>query len=116
MDESYTGRQERHLESLRKAMKASIADISPVPVMENQKDVNVIATVLTGDPAEEILDFAVKSGAELMVVGVKHRTTFGKWITGSATEALIRSAPCHVLTVPVMEQDGRVHIKGAGHG
>lgn len=95
MDESYSGRQERLLKMLMQKM------LSQVPG-QNPETLDVAAEILTGDPAEEILDVVKSSRAALVVVGVKHRSVLGKWFTGSTTETMIRSSPCHVLTVPVM--------------
>jgi nucleotide-binding universal stress UspA family protein len=58
-----------------------------------------IAKVLVGRPAEEILDYADETDAEMIIMtthgygGVKHM------LLGSTTEAVLRNANCPVLSV-----------------
>jgi acetoin utilization deacetylase AcuC-like enzyme/nucleotide-binding universal stress UspA family protein len=40
---------------------------------------------------------------DLIIVGVRQRSTIGKIIVGSTTEALLRNAPAAVLTIPLTE-------------
>ena len=58
------------------------------------------STVVAGLPGEALASHAGKMGADLIVVGVQHRSILEKWIIGSTTEAVLRHAPCPVLTVP----------------
>lgn len=52
-------------------------------------------------PAPEILpDYIREVQADLAVVGVRARRRFKKFIVGSTTEAVLRHAPCAILTVP----------------
>ena len=51
------------------------------------------------DVAEAVLDAAGKCGAELIVVGVRHRTPVGKLLLGSVAQRVILDAPCPVLAV-----------------
>jgi nucleotide-binding universal stress UspA family protein len=52
-------------------------------------------------PAPEILpDYIREVQADLAVVGVQARRRFKKFIVGSTTEAVLRHAPCAILTVP----------------
>ena len=57
-------------------------------------------SVLQGEPNEMLTRFALANQCDLMVTGVKPRTFMGRLFTGSTTETLIRSAPCHVLAIP----------------
>jgi len=53
-----------------------------------------------GKPAAEaILDAAVASSADLIVIGLRRRTPVGKLITGSTAQHILLDAPCPVLTV-----------------
>ena len=52
-----------------------------------------------GLPAEEVLDAAEESGAELIVIGVRNRTPVGKLLLGSTAQTILLSAPCNVLAV-----------------
>jgi nucleotide-binding universal stress UspA family protein len=51
------------------------------------------------DVADGVLDAAEQAGADLLVVGIRHRTPVGKLILGSVAQRLILDAPCPVLAV-----------------
>ena len=52
-----------------------------------------------GDAAEQIVQEAEMSGADLLVVGAYPRRGIGTVLFGSTTETLVRIAPCPVLTI-----------------
>ncbi|MCC5795513.1 MAG: universal stress protein [Chromatiales bacterium] len=68
-------------------------------VSDNVREVSAVGKVLTGRPADEIVEYASEHGAELIVMtthgysGVKHV------LLGSTTESVLRSASCPVLSV-----------------
>ncbi|MBG6224278.1 nucleotide-binding universal stress UspA family protein [Arthrobacter sp. CAN_A2] len=49
--------------------------------------------------AEEVVDTAEELGAELIVIGLRHRTPVGKLIMGSTAQTILLSARCSVLAV-----------------
>jgi nucleotide-binding universal stress UspA family protein len=51
------------------------------------------------DVAEAVLAAAAEEGAELIVVGVRHRSPVGKLLLGSVAQRVILDAPCPVLAV-----------------
>jgi nucleotide-binding universal stress UspA family protein len=53
-----------------------------------------------GDPQTTIIDQAVSTKADLIVMGTHGRRGFKRLLLGSVTEAILREAPCPVLTVP----------------
>jgi nucleotide-binding universal stress UspA family protein len=53
-----------------------------------------------GEPAEEICRLAAELPADLVVMGAGGRRPLERWRLGSATERVLRSAPCPVLVVP----------------
>jgi nucleotide-binding universal stress UspA family protein len=53
-----------------------------------------------GSPADRILDRAASLPADLIVMGTHGSRGFERLILGSATERVLRRAPCPVLTVP----------------
>jgi nucleotide-binding universal stress UspA family protein len=55
--------------------------------------------VRRGKPAEEIVLEARESGCDLIVMGTQGRTGLDRVLTGSVAEAVLRHAPCSVLTV-----------------
>jgi nucleotide-binding universal stress UspA family protein len=52
-----------------------------------------------GAPAEEILRLARESNSDLIVMGTHGRSGLGRLLLGSVAEAVLRKAPCPVLTV-----------------
>jgi nucleotide-binding universal stress UspA family protein len=59
--------------------------------------------VLGNKPAEDIVDVAKSEGADLIVIGVRRRSSLGKLILGSNAQAIIMEAPCPVVTVRVSD-------------
>jgi len=56
--------------------------------------------VLVGDAVDEIVAYAKKMGADLIVVGHKHLEGWARrWWRGSISKSLIEHAPCSVLVV-----------------
>lgn len=59
----------------------------------------------TGRTDAEIVDYARKRGAGLIVVGSHGRHGIGHVLIGSVAEKVVRHAPCPILVVPAAEQD-----------
>jgi nucleotide-binding universal stress UspA family protein len=53
--------------------------------------------LVTGSPAEAIVQVAADEGADLIVMGTHGRTGLRRLLMGSVAEAVIRTAPCPVL-------------------
>jgi nucleotide-binding universal stress UspA family protein len=51
------------------------------------------------EPAEEVVDLAEEVGAEMIVIGMRHRTAVGKFLLGSTAQRILLDAPCPVLAV-----------------
>ncbi len=62
------------------------------------------SVIVEGDPVREIVDAARNRGADLVVIGAHGRTGFRRRVLGSVTDAVMRQAPCPVLSVPVGAQ------------
>ena len=67
------------------------------------------------EPAEEVVELAEEVGAELIVIGMRHRTAVGKFLMGSTAQRILLDAPCPVLAVKADGRSGRGHANGA-HG
>ncbi|HET6876016.1 MAG TPA: universal stress protein [Jatrophihabitans sp.] len=52
-----------------------------------------------GSAAEEILQLAAESSAELIVVGIRRRSAVAKAVLGSNAQRILTAAPCPVLAV-----------------
>lgn len=55
--------------------------------------------VEVGDPRDVIDRAAEQIGADLIVIGTHGRRGVKRWLLGSVAEAIVRSAPCAVLTI-----------------
>jgi nucleotide-binding universal stress UspA family protein len=55
--------------------------------------------VLVGSPTTEILDYARRVDAGVIVVGTQGRTGLDRVLVGSVAETIVREAPCSVLVV-----------------
>jgi nucleotide-binding universal stress UspA family protein len=52
-----------------------------------------------GPPAQQILDVAAETGADLIVVGTHGWSGLLRWMLGSVAHRVVQTAPCPVLTV-----------------
>ncbi|HEU5113412.1 MAG TPA: universal stress protein [Acidimicrobiia bacterium] len=52
-------------------------------------------------PADDIVQAAGDLGGELIVIGLRQRTSAGKFLLGSNAHDILMSAPCPVLTIRV---------------
>jgi nucleotide-binding universal stress UspA family protein len=57
-----------------------------------------------GNPGDEIVDYAAKIGADLIVMGSHGRTGLRRILLGSVAEKVLHRATCPVLIVPVREE------------
>ena len=58
------------------------------------------------EPAAEILRYAKSANIDLIVMGTHGRTGLARLVLGSVAEAVVRAAPCPVLTVRSAETTG----------
>lgn len=56
--------------------------------------------VEAGEPSETIIDQALATRADLLVMGTHGRSGFNRLLLGSITEKVLTKSPCPVLTVP----------------
>ena len=59
----------------------------------------VVAKIIPGLPAEEIVRLAEKEKAEMIVIGTRGHSGLKRLMIGSVTDRVIREASCPVLTV-----------------
>ena len=69
---------------------------------EGLTDVRLAGLVLGNKPAEDIVDVAAEEKADMIVIGVRQRSSLGKLLLlGSNAQEIIMDAPCPVVTVKV---------------
>ena len=59
----------------------------------------VVPVLLTGHPVNQIVDYAKKENADLIVIATHGRTGAAHAFFGSVAERVVRQSPCPVLTV-----------------
>ena len=59
----------------------------------------IVSEVAEGPPRTRILEVARREHADVIVLGTHGRSAFDRLMFGSNTEAVVREAPCPVLTV-----------------
>ena len=64
---------------------------------------DVEGKVLTGHPAEEIINYAKQQKIDLLIIGSHGFKGFEKFVFGSVAEKVIKMAPCPVLTINTHE-------------
>ena len=80
--------REQVLEEMSRTLNLAAASARATPIAE------------AGDPQSTIIDQAISKKADLIVMGTHGRRGFKRLLLGSVTEAVLREAPCPVLTVP----------------
>lgn len=64
-----------------------------------ERGVGVDTEVLQGDPRETIVDYADQRGVDLVVLGAGDRHGLERYLLGSVTDRVVRTADVPVLTV-----------------
>jgi universal stress protein A len=62
--------------------------------------------LVTGEPARTIVELARQEGVDLIVMGTHGRTGLRRLVMGSIAEAIVRTAPCAVLTLKQPQGSG----------
>jgi nucleotide-binding universal stress UspA family protein len=78
----------------RASLRGRLAELRP-----SDPRIAVEHELCEGDPAAEILRLAQKRQCDLIVMGTHGRTGLDRLLMGSVAEAVLRKAPCPVLTV-----------------
>jgi nucleotide-binding universal stress UspA family protein len=66
-------------------------------------EIPVETAILQGNPHERIIDYADENGVDLIVMGTHGRTGVDRYLLGSVTERVVRTADAPVLTVRMDE-------------
>ena len=88
------------LTDLVKAARAKLDDMKAAAASKGLRlTATVLTTVLTGEPADSISDYARTGEFDLIVMGTHGRRGVSHALIGSVAERVVRKAPCPVLTV-----------------
>jgi len=91
------------LESLEAVGRAAVEDV--IARAEAAGVHSVEASVLSGAPAQAIVDYAADRDADLVVMGTHGRSGVDRYLLGSVTEKVVRLAEAPVLSVSPPEED-----------
>ncbi len=85
-----------------------VTDPAPAPAAlravadELGRGLPLVTAVASGLAARQIVAYARKNAVDLVVLGTHGRTGVSHVLLGSVAEAVVRRAPCRVLTVPAV--------------
>ncbi len=76
-------------------------------VAERAEDANVsvVSEIISGSPYKQLLEYAENTGIDLIVMGTHGRTGLDRYLLGSVTERVVRTADMPVLTVRVSDDE-----------
>lgn len=63
----------------------------------------VVSAVRFGQPADEIIAYAVQHGCDLIVMSTHGRSGLGRWVYGSVADKVLRSSRVPILLVRAQE-------------
>lgn len=69
------------------------------------KDLTVFASVVWGDPADEIINYQKEKEMDLIVIATYGRTGWRHWVFGSVTEKVVRHPTCPTLTINITPEE-----------
>ena len=59
----------------------------------------LLHTFVGMEPADHVVEVVEKARASLLVIGLRRRTSVGKFLLGSSASTILMQAPCPVLAV-----------------
>jgi len=84
-----------YLKGVAKEVKIDTKKLLPKP----EGEIRVETAVLTGNPAEAIVDYAATKKISLIVMASHGRSGIGRWTLGSVAEKVVRGGSSPVLLV-----------------
>jgi nucleotide-binding universal stress UspA family protein len=93
--EMYYGVPDPATEDLKKMLEQVVPSDAAVPYTHR---------LITGDPSTAIARLAEEEGVDMIVMGTHGRTGLTRLLMGSVAEAVVRRAPCPVLTYKQPDQ------------
>ena len=69
----------------------------------------LVHAVVGREPADHLVEVTEKAHASLLVIGLRRRTSVGKFLLGSSASVILMHAPCPVLAVKAPGGEHWVH-------
>ena len=69
----------------------------------------LVHSVVGHEPADHVVEVAQKAEASLLVIGLRRRTSVGKFLMGSSASMILMHAPCPVLAVKAPGGESWLH-------
>lgn len=88
------GLDEAYVDKLTESGRSTVEDDA-----SRLDGVETVQEVLTGRPADSIIEYVSASAIDLVVMGTHGRTGLSRYLTGSVAERVLRRAPAPVMTV-----------------
>jgi nucleotide-binding universal stress UspA family protein len=95
-------------EMMDDTVEAQLREIGEAAIEEirgsaDEAGVEVVEALRDGAPHSAILEYAADTGADLIVMGTHGRSGLDRYLLGSVTERVVRTADVPVLTVRMTE-------------
>jgi nucleotide-binding universal stress UspA family protein len=92
-------------EMLKEEARRSLEEVSEMVTQtkqegKNQKEFKLSLKTKEGSPADIIIKTIKEENIDLVVMGTSGKHGLDRFLLGSVTEKVVRSAPCPVLVVP----------------
>jgi nucleotide-binding universal stress UspA family protein len=88
-----------HAGDAQKTTQALEKRLGEFTALLKERDIPARSVLQSGAPGQAILDGARAAEADLIVMGTHGRRGFSHLVSGSVAEAVLRQAPCPVLTI-----------------
>jgi nucleotide-binding universal stress UspA family protein len=69
----------------------------------------LVHSVVGREPADHVVEVTEKVSASLLVIGLRRRTSVGKFLMGSSASMILMHAPCPVLAVKAPAGESWLH-------
>lgn len=85
--------------------RAILEQLLQEPQPQQALELVIHTRILVGVPSQQIVEYAARQEADLVVMGTQGRTGFARWALGSVAEHVIRTALCPVIVVKADDRD-----------
>lgn len=88
------------IEPIINAAKAQYEkQLTKLQEIAKSKGVTITAEIVTGHPADDLIEFALKNRCSMIIMGQRGKSKVPKWLIGSVSQQVANHAPCSVVIV-----------------